>query len=281
MNAPLLSLRGITKRFVQRVDLAGRIANAFGAGVRETVVQAVSDVDLDVAEGEVVGLVGESGCGKSTLGRIVAGILPQTAGVMSWRGQDVAAMAGEERRAWQLAVQMIFQDPYASLNPRLRVSEIVGEAPRVHGLVARAGQAQYVAEMLDQVGLDGAYSTRYPHQFSGGQRQRICIARALAMEPELLIADEAVSALDVSVQAQVLELIDDVRKRFNLAVLFITHDLRVAAQVCDRIAVMHKGEIVEEGSTAAVFAAPKHDYTRALFDSAPGRNFQFGKFDVD
>ena len=180
MTSPLLSLRGITKRFVQRVDLAGRIANAFGAGVHETVVQAVSDVDLDVAEGEVVGLVGESGCGKSTLGRIVAGILPQTAGVMSWRGHDVAAMAGEERRAWQLAVQMIFQDPYASLNPRLRVSEIVGEAPRVHGLVARAGQAQYVAEMLDQVGLDGAYSTRYPHQFSGGQRQRIGIARALS-----------------------------------------------------------------------------------------------------
>ena len=165
MNAnpsPILSLRGITKRFGERVDLAGKVANVFGAGLRETVVQAVTDVDLDVAEGEVVGLVGESGCGKSTLGRIVAGILPQTAGAMAWRGRDVASLDGEERRAWQLAVQMIFQDPFASLNPRMRVSEIVGEAPRVHGLVSASGQAAYVAEMLDQVGLDGAYSTRYP-----------------------------------------------------------------------------------------------------------------------
>ena len=226
MTSPLLSLRGITKRFVQRVDLAGRIANAFGAGVHETVVQAVSDVDLDVAEGEVVGLVGELGCGKSTLGRIVAGILPQTAGVMSWRGHDVAAMAGEERRAWQLAVQMIFQDPYASLNPRLRVSEIVGEAPRVHGLVARAGQAQYVAEMLDQVGLDGAYSTRYPHQFSGGQRQRIGIARALAVKPSFIVCDEAVAALDVSIQAQVLNLFMELRGRLGLTYLFISPQSR-------------------------------------------------------
>src|SRR5882757_7087314 len=180
MTAPILSLRGISKRFVQRVDFAGKIANAFGAGLRDTVVQAVSDVDLDVAEGEVVGLVGESGCGKSTLGRIVAGILPQTAGAMLWRGQDVAAMGSGDRQVWQFAVQMIFQDPFASLNPRLRVSEIVGEAPRVHGLVERGGQATYVAEMLRQVGLDPAYASRYPHQFSGGQRQRVGIARALA-----------------------------------------------------------------------------------------------------
>src|SRR4029079_10920222 len=144
MSEPILSLRGITKRFVQRVDLAGKIANAFGAGVRETVVQAVSDVDLDVAEGEGVGLAGDSGCGKSTLGRIVAGIMPQTAGAMTWRGHDVAAMGAEAKHAWQLAVQMISQDPSASLNPRLRVSEIVGEAPRVHGLVDRGKQAAYV-----------------------------------------------------------------------------------------------------------------------------------------
>ena len=229
MSSPLLSLRGITKRFVQKVDLAGKIANTLGAGLRE-ISRAVylRRRDLDVAEGEVVGLVGESGCGKSTLGRIVAGILPQTAGVMSWRGEDVAAMAGERRRAWQLAVQMIFQDPYASLNPRLRVSEIVGEAPRVHGLVARAGQAQYVAEMLDQVGLDGAYSTRYPHQFSGGQRQRIGIARALAVQPQFLVCDEAVAALDVSIQAQVLNfLFMELRGRLSgLTYLFISHNRR-------------------------------------------------------
>ena len=269
MTAPLLSLRGITKRFVQRVDLAGRIANAFGAGVHETIVQAVSDVDLDVAEGEVVGLVGESGCGKSTLGRIVAGILPQTAGIMSWRGTDVAAMGSEERRAWQLAVQMIFQDPYASLNPRLRVSEIVGEAPRVHGLVARAGQAQYVAEMLDQVGLDGAYSTRYPHQFSGGQRQRIGIARALAVKPGFIVCDEAVAALDVSIQAQVLNLFMELRERLGLTYLFISHNLAVVEHLCDRVAIMYLGRLVEIAPADELFAHPNHPYTQALLAEVP------------
>jgi peptide/nickel transport system ATP-binding protein len=269
MTAPLLSLHGITKRFVQRVDLAGKIANAFGAGVHETVVQAVSDVDLDVAEGEVVGLVGESGCGKSTLGRIVAGILPQTAGVMRWRGQDVAAMAGEERRAWQLAVQMIFQDPYASLNPRLRVSEIVGEAPRVHGLVERSGQAQYIAEMLDRVGLDGAYSTRYPHQFSGGQRQRIGIARALAVKPSFIVCDEAVAALDVSIQAQVLNLFMELRGRLGLTYLFISHNLAVVEHLSDRVAIMYLGRLVEIASADELFAHPNHPYTQALLAEVP------------
>ena len=269
MTAPLLSLSGITKRFVQRIDLAGRIANTLGAGVREIVVQAVSDVDLDVAEGEVVGLVGESGCGKSTLGRIVAGILPQTTGVMRWRGQDVAAMAGEERRAWQLAVQMIFQDPYASLNPRLRVSEIVGEAPRVHGLVARAGQAQYVAEMLDQVGLDGAYSTRYPHQFSGGQRQRIGIARALAVRPSFIVCDEAVAALDVSIQAQVLNLFMELRGRLGLTYLFISHNLAVVEHLSDRVAIMYLGRLVEIAPADELFAHPNHPNTQALLAEVP------------
>ena len=267
--SPLLSLRGITKRFVQRVDLAGKIANAFGAGVRETVVQAVSDVDLDVAEGEVVGLVGESGCGKSTLGRIVAGILPQTAGAMSWRGQDVAAMGGEDRRAWQLAVQMIFQDPYASLNPRLRVSEIVGEAPRVHGLIERGGQAAYVAAMLDQVGLDGAYSTRYPHQFSGGQRQRIGIARALAVKPSFIVCDEAVAALDVSIQAQVLNLFMELRGRLGLTYLFISHNLAVVEHLSDRVAIMYLGRLVEIAPAEELFARPNHPYTVALLAEVP------------
>jgi peptide/nickel transport system ATP-binding protein len=269
VNAPILSLRGITKRFVQRVDLAGKIANAFGAGVHETVVQAVSNVDLDVAEGEVVGLVGESGCGKSTLGRIVAGILPQTEGAMDWRGHDVAAMAGEERRAWQLAVQMIFQDPYASLNPRLRVSEIVGEAPRVHGLVARSGQARYVAEMLDQVGLDGAYSTRYPHQFSGGQRQRIGIARALAVKPSFIVCDEAVAALDVSIQAQVLNLFMELRSRLSLTYLFISHNLAVVEHLSDRVAIMYLGRLVEVAPAEELFAHPNTPIPRPCWPKCP------------
>jgi peptide/nickel transport system ATP-binding protein len=269
MGAPLLSLRGITKRFVQRVDLAGRIANAFGAGVRETVVQAVSDVDLDIAEGEVVGLVGESGCGKSTLGRIVAGILPQTEGAMLWRGQDVGAMNGSDRRAWQLAVQMIFQDPFASLNPRLRVSEIVGEAPRVHGLVAGNRQAEYVAETLLQVGLDPIYASRYPHQFSGGQRQRVGIARALAVKPDFIVCDEAVAALDVSIQAQILNLFMELRQRLGLTYLFISHNLAVVEHLSDRVAIMYLGRLVEIAPADELFARPNHPYTQALLAEVP------------
>ena len=268
-GGPILSLRGITKRFVQRVDLAGKVANVFGAGVRETVVQAVSDVDLDVAEGEVVGLVGESGCGKSTLGRIVAGILPQTAGAMLWRGQDVATMGTGDRQAWQLAVQMIFQDPFASLNPRLRVSEIVGEAPRVHGLVARNRQAEYVAETLLQVGLDPIYASRYPHQFSGGQRQRVGIARALAVKPAFIVCDEAVAALDVSIQAQVLNLFMELRQRLGLTYLFISHNLAVVEHLSDRVAIMYLGRLVEIAPADELFARPNHPYTQALLAEVP------------
>jgi len=268
-GGPILSLRGITKRFTQKVDLAGKIANALGAKVRETVVQAVSDVDLDIREGEVVGLVGESGCGKSTLGRIVAGIQPQSAGTMEWRGRDVAQMNGTERKAWQLAVQMIFQDPYASLNPRLRVSEIVGEAPRVHGLIERGTQGTYVAQMLDQVGLDGAYATRYPHQFSGGQRQRIGIARALAVKPSFIVCDEAVAALDVSIQAQVLNLFMELRQRLGLTYLFISHNLAVVEHLSDRVAITYLGRLVEVAPAEELFAHPNHPYTQALLAEVP------------
>jgi peptide/nickel transport system ATP-binding protein len=173
----------------------------------------------------------------------------------------------------------VFQDPYRSLNPRRSVGAAILEGPMNFG-VSRAEALARARDLMELVGLDASSLHRYPHQFSGGQRQRICIARALAVEPEVLIADEAVSALDVSVQAQVLELLDDVRKRFNLAVLFITHDLRVAAQICDRIAVMYKGEVVEHGAAAELFRAPRHDYTKALFNAAPGRDFEFGTFEA-
>jgi peptide/nickel transport system ATP-binding protein len=247
---------------------------------KRRVVEAVKRVNLHVRRGETLGVVGESGSGKSTVARCIARLIEPSEGAILVEGTDVAKLSSGALRPHRKRVQIVFQDPYRSLNPRRSVGAAIVEGPINFGTAPNVARER-ARQLMGLVGLDPDALERFPHQFSGGQRQRICIARALAMDPEILVADEPVSALDVSVQAQVLELIDDVRKRFNLAVLFITHDLRVAAQVCDRIAVMHKGEIVEEGSTAAVFAAPKHDYTRALFDSAPGRNFQFGRFDAD
>jgi peptide/nickel transport system ATP-binding protein len=253
------------------------VSGGFFAKRRE--VKAVKDVNLQVRRGETLGVVGESGSGKSTVARCIARLIEPTAGAILIEGADVAKLGARALRPHRKRVQIVFQDPYRSLNPRRTVGAAITEGPVNFGMTESEASAR-ARNLMRLVGLDPDALERFPHQFSGGQRQRICIARALAMEPEILVADEPVSALDVSVQAQVLELIDDVRKRFNLAVLFITHDLRVAAQVCDRIAVMHKGEVVEEGTTAAVFAAPKHDYTRALFDSAPGKNFEFGKFET-
>jgi peptide/nickel transport system ATP-binding protein len=253
------------------------VSGGFFAKRRE--VKAVKDVNLLVRRGETLGVVGESGSGKSTVARCIARLIEPTDGAILIEGADVAKLGARALRPHRKRVQIVFQDPYRSLNPRRTVGAAITEGPVNFGMAEKEA-VERARNLMRLVGLDADALSRFPHQFSGGQRQRICIARALAMEPEILVADEPVSALDVSVQAQVLELIDDVRKRFNLAVLFITHDLRVAAQVCDRIAVMHKGEVVEEGTTAAVFAAPKHDYTRALFDSAPGRNFEFGKFET-
>jgi len=235
---PILSLREVELRFVQPVDLAGRIANLLGAGLKTQVVHAVAGVDLDVRPGEVIGIVGESGCGKSTLGRIVSGILPPTAGEVSYKGRAVKAMAGPERRAYELGVQMIFQDPYASLNPRMRVREIIGEAPVAHGLVRARDKAEYVAGLMRQVGLDPAFAQRYPHQFSGGQRQRVGIARALALKPSVIVCDEAVAALDVSIQAQVLNLFERLRADLDLTYLFISHNLSVVSHISDRVAIM-------------------------------------------
>jgi len=253
------------------------ISGGFLAKRRE--VRAVKDVNLQVRRGETLGVVCESGSGKSTVARCIARLIDPTGGAILIEGADVAKLGPRALRPHRKRVQIVFQDPYRSLNPRRTIGAAITEGPVNFGMAESEANTR-ARNLMRLVGLDPDALERFPHQFSGGQRQRICIARALAMEPEILVADEPVSALDVSVQAQVLELIDDVRKRFNLAVLFITHDLRVAAQVCDRIAVMHRGEVVEEGTTAAVFAAPQHAYTRALFDSAPGRNFEFGKFET-
>jgi peptide/nickel transport system ATP-binding protein len=267
--APLLSLRGIEKRFVQPVDLVGRLANLLGARNRAAVVQAVGGVDLDVRAGEVVGVVGESGCGKSTLGRVIAGISPPSAGEVYYQGRPVEGMSGRQRRAYELGVQMIFQNPMASLNPRMRVLDIIGEAPVVHGIIRASERAGYVAHLMRQVGLDPGYGQRYPHQFSGGQRQRIGIARALALKPRIIVCDEAVAALDVSIQAQVLNLFTDLRKEFDLTYLFISHNLGVVGHLADRVVIMYLGRIVEIASTDVVFSRPNHPYTRALLSELP------------
>ena len=268
-QAPIVELRGVSKRFARRLDAAARLANLFGAGMQEEVVHAVDRVDLAVREGEVVGLVGESGCGKSTLGRMVAGIMDPSDGQILYRGRDVAGLSGREATAAALAVQMIFQDPFASLNPRMRVRDIVGEAPAYHGVVPRGAVEAHVDETLRRVGLDPAYKRRYPHQFSGGQRQRIGIARALAVRPEFVVCDEAVAALDVSIQAQILNLFIELRAALSLTYLFISHDLGVVRHLSDRVVIMYLGRVVEEGATEELFERPNHPYTVALLAEIP------------
>ncbi|MBL8384030.1 MAG: ABC transporter ATP-binding protein [Burkholderiales bacterium] len=238
-------------------------------------VHAAEDVSFEIRRGQTLGIVGESGSGKSTVARCIARLIDPSAGSVSLGSDEIATVSARALRPLRRRVQIVFQDPYRSLNPRRTVGEAIIEGPLNYGM----GRAQALARarsLMETVRLDPDALDRYPHQFSGGQRQRICIARALALEPELLIADEAVSALDVSVQAQVLRLFDEIRERMNLAMLFITHDLRVAAQVCDHVAVMSRGRVVEYGATREVFGAPRHEYTRALFAAAPGRGYTFG-----
>jgi peptide/nickel transport system ATP-binding protein len=261
---PLVELRGVSKKFVKPLDVATRIGNLMGAGVKEEVVHAVDSVDLGIAAGEVVGLVGESGCGKSTLGRVAVGLLEPSAGTRYWRGRPLVGLSAEAARTQQLKMQMIFQDPYASLNPRMRVIDIVGEAPVAHRICAQRQQIEYVGLQLNRVGLDPMLMRRFPHQFSGGQRARIGIARALAVKPEFLVCDESVAALDVSIRAQVLNLFMDLKSALDLTYLFISHDLSVVEHISDRIVIMYLGRVVESGPTADVYATPNHPYTRAL-----------------
>ncbi len=279
MNVPIIELQELTKRFTKTLDLSEKIANRLGAKIREQVVRAVENVSLKVATGEVLGLVGESGCGKSTLGRIVAGTLEPSDGAIIFKGQNVSRLSPADRKQVALKIQMIFQDPLASLNPRMRVQDIIGEAPRVHGLVANSEAQAHIDDIMLRVGLDPSYKRRYPHQFSGGQRQRIGIARALAVQPEFIVCDEAVAALDVSIQAQVLNLFMKLRKDFKLTYLFISHDIGVVEHLADRVAIMYLGRIIEMAATEVLFGNPNHPYTRALLNEVPRLDMRRRKFE--
>ena len=254
---------------------AGSVRKTYAAsrlfGGRET--RALDDVDMELRRGETLGLVGEFGSGKSTLARAVTRLMPVDSGSIFLHGRDIARFTRKQMRPYRAKVQMIFQDPHGSLDPRQRIVNIIAEGPIIHGAPPDKAR-QEARDLLRLVGLDPSAADRFPHEFSGGQRQRIGIARALALKPEILVADEPVSALDVSVQAQVLALLADIKTQLELSMLFVTHDLRVALQVCDRIAVMRQGQVVEVAPTAEIFANPKHAYTKALFAAVPGANWQ-------
>ena len=292
-DQPLLELRQISKHFSQPLDLAARVAKTLGAKLHAETVRAVDQVSLTIHRGEVVGLVGESGCGKSTLGRLAVGLFPPSSGQRFWfdaptwtqtqtqaagptkshavtpHAQAVDDLPAAAQRAIRLKMQMVFQDPYASLNPRLRVGQAISEAPLLHGLITPHEHADWLADLLQKVGLDPMFAERYPHQFSGGQRARIGIARALAVRPEFVVCDEAVAALDVSIQAQIINLFMQLRSDFDLTYLFISHDLGVVRHISDRVVIMYLGRVVESAPTDAIFAQPHHPYAQALIAELP------------
>ncbi|MBI2188850.1 MAG: ABC transporter ATP-binding protein [Acidobacteria bacterium] len=259
MSAPLLEVRRLVKHFVRKQGLWSPPA----------VVKAVDDVSFAIDEGEMFGLVGESGSGKSTTGRCILRLIEPTSGEVLFRGENVLAFPRGRMRQARRDMQIVFQDPYSSLNPRMRAGDIVEEPLIIHKLGSNADRRARVAELFELVGLDPAHLARYPHEFSGGQRQRIGIARALALHPALIVADEPVSALDVSIQAQVIRLMLDLKQRLKLTYLFIAHDLRLVEDICSRVAVMYLGRIVEMGDTRVMFRSPWHPYTRALLSAVP------------
>ncbi|MBK7547544.1 MAG: ATP-binding cassette domain-containing protein [Rhodoferax sp.] len=252
--APLIEVKNLQKFF----------------GSSSMPVRAVDDVSFTIQPGETLGLVGESGSGKSTIGRALLRLIDSTAGSVSYRGEDLGSASGSRMRALRSKLQMIFQDPYASLNPKMRVRDILGEALQTHGLAkGKEATAQRIAELLKLVGLPPEHAARYPHEFSGGQRQRIGVARALSVQPEFIVADEPLSALDVSIQSQVVNLLCDLRDQFSLTMLFISHDLDVVEYLCDRVVVLYLGRVMEVAPTEALFSRPLHPYTQALLASSP------------
>ena len=256
---PLLEVRHLVKHFTRKQGLFAK----------PSLVRAVDDVSFTIDEGEMFGLVGESGSGKSTTGRCILRLIEPTSGEILFRGENVLSFSSTRMRQARRDMQIVFQDPYSSLNPRMRVGQIVEEPLIIHGLGSRSERRARAAELFDLVGLEPDHLRRYPHEFSGGQRQRIGIARALALNPALIVADEAVSALDVSIQAQVVKLLLDLQQRLKLTYLFIAHDLRLVENICSRVAVMYLGKIVEMGETRALFEEPTHPYTRALLSAIP------------